>query len=99
MHHPNGIVLGAGSRLGKNCTILQQVTLGERYANGLGPSTYPTLGDNVTIGAGAKVLGGVMIGDGVQVGANSVVLSDLPPGATAVGAPARAVQPKHQTGT
>jgi serine acetyltransferase len=55
------------------------------------PATRPTVGDGVSIGAGAKVLGGIVLGDNCRVGANSVVLSDLPPGCLAVGVPARVI--------
>ena len=82
-----GIVFGETTEIGDNCTIYHGVTLG-----GTGKDTgkrHPTLGDNVLIGAGAKVLGPVYIGDNVRVGAGSVVLKNLPANATAVGVPAR----------
>jgi serine O-acetyltransferase len=88
--HSAGVVIGNGSVIGANCTILQSVTLGEKYSR-QGGHSYPTLGDDVTICAGAVLLGAVRIGDGVVVGANSVVLIDVPAGAAAVGAPARIV--------
>lgn len=91
IHHPAGIVVGGGARIGSNATILQQVTIGERYADGAGPPAYPTIGNGCTIGAGAKILGEISVGDGVSVGANSVVFIDLPSGAVAVGAPARVI--------
>lgn len=89
IQHPNGIVIGAGARIGDYCTLLQQVTLGERYADGSGRHDYPTIGSHVTIGAGAKVLGDVSVGEFASVGANSVVLTDVPARAVAVGSPAR----------
>jgi serine O-acetyltransferase len=92
IRHPNGIVIGSGARIGANCTLLQGVTLGERYADGRGPHTYPLLESDVTLGARATVLGGVVIGTAANVGAGSVVLTDIPPYATAVGAPAKVVQ-------
>ena len=85
-----GIVFGETTEIGDNCTIYHGVTLG-----GTGKDTgkrHPTLGDNVLIGAGAKVLGPVYIGDNVRVGAGSVVLKNLPANATAVGVPAEVVR-------
>ena len=85
-----GIVFGETTEIGDNCTIYHGVTLG-----GTGKDTgkrHPTLGDNVLIGAGAKVLGPVYIGDNVRVGAGSVVLKNLPANATAVGVPAEIVR-------
>ena len=88
--HGMGIVFGETAEIGDNCTIYHGVTLG-----GTGKDTgkrHPTLGNNVLIGAGAKVLGPVYIGDNVRVGAGSVVLKNLPANATAVGVPARVVR-------
>ncbi|MEO5882651.1 MAG: serine acetyltransferase [Caldimonas sp.] len=85
--HPNGIVVHPGVRIGPNCLLFQQVTLG---TGGPVPGT-PVLEGHVDIGAGAKVLGGVRIGAHAVIGANAVVLSDVPAGATAVGIPARIV--------
>ena len=85
-----GIVFGETTEIGDNCTIYHGVTLG-----GTGKDTgkrHPTLGNNVLIGAGAKVLGPVYIGDNVRVGAGSVVLKNLPANATAVGVPAEIVR-------
>ena len=85
-----GIVFGETAEIGDNCTIYHGVTLG-----GTGKDTgkrHPTLGNNVLIGAGAKVLGPVYIGDNVRVGAGSVVLKNLPANATAVGVPAEVVR-------
>lgn len=85
--HGSGVVIGETAVLGDNVTIYQGVTLG-------GVSTekvkrHPTIGNGVTIGTGAKVLGDITIGDGAKIGANSVVLTNIPPRATAVGIPAR----------
>ena len=91
MHHPTGVVLGQGAVVGANCTLMQYTTLGERYVDGRPPHDYPVLDDNVTISVGACVLGGVQVGRGAVVGANAVVLEDVPPGAVVVGAPARVV--------
>lgn len=97
LHHPVGIVIGRGSRLGKGCTVLQNVTIGERYSPA-DDHSYPEIGDNVTICAGAVLLGGIVVGSKSVIGANSVVLADLPNGSLAVGAPARAVQTPDVTG-
>jgi serine O-acetyltransferase len=85
--HPNGVVIHPGARIGPNCLLFQQVTIG---FGGRKPGV-PTLGGHVDVGAGAKLLGGITIGDHAIIGANAVVLDDVPPGATAVGIPARIV--------
>lgn len=88
--HAMGVIIGETAVVGDNCTLYQGVTLG-----GTGNETgkrHPTLGNNVLIGAGAKVLGPVYIGDNVRVGAGSVVLKNLPANATAVGVPAEIVR-------
>jgi serine O-acetyltransferase len=81
--HGVGIVVDGNVRTGHNCTIYQQVTLGIRGEEA------PTIGDDVTLFPGCRVVGGITIGDGAKIGANAVVLKDVPPGATAVGIPAR----------
>jgi serine O-acetyltransferase len=81
--HPNGIVIHPSARIGPNCLIFQQVTIGTR-SDGI----LPVIGGHVDIGAGAKILGGVHIGDHACIGANAVVLKDVPTGKTAVGVPA-----------
>lgn len=89
--HTQGTVLGA-ARIGANATIFQQVTLGAAAADfEFNPSARPIVGDGVTITAGAKVLGPLTLGDGCTVGANAVVLIDVPPNSLAVGIPARIV--------
>jgi serine O-acetyltransferase len=86
--HPQGIVLGACS-IGSNATIFHQVTLGGRVADFVyDPNKRPRVGDNVTISVGAKILGSIELGDGCVIGANAVVLSDVPPRSLAVGVPA-----------
>ncbi len=97
LSHPNGVVLGKGASVGANCTILQNVTLGERFADGRGPHEYPTLESEVTVGAGACILGSVKVGHGSIVGANSVVLSDVPDCSVAVGSPARVISSSEQS--
>ncbi len=87
MPHPNGIVVHPDARIGPNCLLMQQVTLGTG-----GPKVgAPVLAGHVDIGAGAKVLGGVTLGEHAQVGANAVVLIDVPADTTAVGIPARVI--------
>ena len=83
--HPNGIVIHPDARIGPNCLLMQQVTLG----TGGALAGAPVLVGRVDIGAGAKVLGGATLGAHCIVGANAVVLRDVPAGATAVGIPAR----------
>ena len=88
--HGMGIVFGETTEIGDNCTIYHGVTLG-----GTGKDTgkrHPTLGNNVLIGAGTKVLGPVYIGDNARIGAGSVVLRNLPANCTAVGVPAEVVR-------
>lgn len=90
--HPSGVVVGYAVMAGERCTLLQQVTLGESGANEALDSTgNPLLGDDVTVGAGAKVLGAVSLGKSSVIGANAVVLKSVPEGAVAVGVPARIV--------
>jgi serine O-acetyltransferase len=84
--HPNGIVVHADARIGVNCLIFQQVTIGSRDGQGL-----PEIGGHVDIGAGAKILGAVRIGAHAKIGANSVVLTDVQAGAVAAGIPSRVV--------
>ena len=82
--HPNGIVIHQDVTIGHNCMIMQQVTIGQ-----LADGKVPIVGNGVYIGAGAKVLGGITISDNAIIGANAVVLIDVPKGKTAVGVPAR----------
>lgn len=94
--HPAGIVIGSGAVIGCHCTLLQNVTIGEKLGDG-GEHSYPTIGHGVTICAGAVILGSVTVGDGAMIGANSVVLCDVPAGATAVGVPARVIMSRRAT--
>lgn len=89
--HGHDIVIGSDVVIGKNCKILNGVTLGNKDTT-LPVNEQPVLGDNVVLGSGAKLLGKIHIGDHVIVGANSVVLKDAPAGATVVGVPARVVK-------
>jgi serine O-acetyltransferase len=91
--HGMGIVIGETAEIGNNVTIYHGVTLG-----GTGKDQgkrHPTVGNDVVIGAGAKLLGPIKIGDGAKIGANSVVLKDVSKNATMVGIPARAVLPRE----
>ena len=88
--HGMGVVIGETAEIGDNCTIYQGVTLG-----GTGKDVgkrHPTLGDNVMVGAGAKVLGPVKVGSGSKIAANAVVLREVPENSTAVGIPAKVVR-------
>ena len=88
--HGSGVVIGETTEIGDNCTLYQGVTLG-----GTGKDTgkrHPTLGDNVMVGAGARVLGPFKVGDGSKIAANAVVLDEVPENCTAVGIPAKVVK-------
>lgn len=85
--HGTGVVIGETAEIGDNCTLYQGVTLGGTGKD-LG-KRHPTLGNNVLVGAGAKVLGPIMIEDNSKIAANAVVLKDIPQNSTAVGIPAR----------
>lgn len=96
IEHQSGIVVHGNAVIGDDSIIRQGVTLGNKTLDR--PFDAPILGKKVNIGAGAKVLGAVRIGDGASVGANAVVLNDVPPGAVAVGIPARILQPRAGAG-
>jgi serine O-acetyltransferase len=89
--HGMGIVIGETAEIGDHCTIYQGVTLGGTSLT-RGAKRHPTLGKGVVVSAGAKVLGGFTVGDGAKIGSNAVVIKPVPPGATAVGIPARIIQ-------
>lgn len=89
IEHSSGIIVHGNAEIGDDCILRQGVTLGNRYLDK--PLDAPCLGERVNVGAGAKILGAVKIGAGAQIGANAVVLDDVPPGATAVGIPARLI--------
>ena len=87
--HGFGVVIGETSEIGRNVTLFQGVSIG-----GTGKETgkrHPTLGDNVVVGAGAKILGGITIGNDVYIGANAVVLKPVPDNCTVVGVPGRCI--------
>lgn len=88
--HGSGVVIGETAEIGDNCLVYQGVTLG-----GTGKDKgkrHPTLGNNVMVGAGARVLGPFKVGDNAKIAANAVVLEEVPPNCTAVGVPARIVR-------
>ncbi|MBW3656041.1 MAG: serine O-acetyltransferase [Gemmatimonadetes bacterium] len=89
--HGMGVVIGETAEIGDGCTIYQGVTLGGTSLY-KGTKRHPTLGRNVVVSAGAKVLGGFTVGDDAKIGSNAVVIKPVPPGATAVGIPARIIQ-------
>jgi serine O-acetyltransferase len=91
--HAMGVVVGETAEIGDGCTIYQGVTLGGTSLY-KGAKRHPTLGKNVVVSAGAKVLGGFTVGDGAKIGSNAVVIKPVPAGATAVGIPARIIMPK-----
>ena len=86
--HPNGVVIHPDAVVGPNCLLFHQVTLG------FGTGGVPVLGGGVDVGAGAKIIGAIKVGDRAIVGANAVVLEDVPAGATVAGIPARIIAPR-----
>ena len=91
--HAMGVVVGETAEIGDGCTIYQGVTLGGTSLY-KGTKRHPTLGRDVVVSAGAKVLGGFLVGDGAKIGSNAVVIKPVPAGATAVGIPARIIPSK-----
>ncbi len=88
--HGMGVVIGETAVIGDDCTLYHGVTLGgTTWQKG---KRHPTLGRDVVVGAGAKVLGPIEIGDGARIGSNAVVVKSVPPGATAVGVPGRIIE-------
>jgi len=87
--HPNGIVIHPDAQIGPNCLLFQQVTIGALDGR------TPCLGGHVDVGAGAKLLGGILIGDHALIGANAVVLINVPAGKTAAGIPAAILESKR----
>jgi serine O-acetyltransferase len=85
--HSGNIIIHPGCSIGDNCSICHEVTLG----TSLDKAGVPRLGNNVFVGPGAKLLGPITIGDGARIAGNSLVISDVPAGAVAIGVPARAL--------
>jgi serine O-acetyltransferase len=91
--HGMGVVIGETAEIGDDCTLYHGVTLGGTSWNK--GKRHPTLGRGVVVGAGAKILGPITVGDNAKVGSNAVVVKDVPAGATAVGIPARIIDPRE----
>lgn len=89
-HGGLGVVINSNAIIGNNVKILSNVVIGGR-----GDSGVPIIEDDVEIGAGAKILGGIVVGKGAKIGANAVVLHDVPPNSVAVGVPARIINRKN----
>jgi serine O-acetyltransferase len=92
--HGMGVVIGETAEIGDECTLYQGVTLGGTSLHQ--GKRHPTLGRGVIVGAGAKVLGPFTVGDGAKIGSNAVVVREVPAGATAVGNPARVIEPGRE---
>lgn len=93
--HGMGVVIGETAEIGDDSTLYHGVTLGGTSWNK--GKRHPTLGKGVVVGAGAKILGPITIGDGAKIGSNAVVVKDVPPGATVVGIPGHIVEPNAPT--
>ena len=93
--HGMGVVIGETAEIGDDCYIYHQVTLG--VARTMAGKRHPTVGNNVIIGTGAKVLGPITVGDNARIGSNAVVVDSVPPDTTVVGIPARPVERRVKT--
>ncbi len=96
--HGMGVVIGETAEVGDDCTIYQGVTLGGTSLD-KGVKRHPTLANGVVVGGGAKVLGSFTVGEGARIGSNAVVVKAVPPGATAVGIPARIISDVGEAAT
>ena len=94
--HFGGIVVSSGAQIGANCNLSQGVTIGQ--INRGSKQGTPRLGDNVYVGPGAKILGQITVGNNVAIGANAVVIKDVPDGAVVVGVPARVISHEGSSG-
>lgn len=88
--HPHNVVIGNSATIGDNCTIYHDVTLGKNH------DAFPIVGDNVVIYTGAKILGGVTIGNNAVIGANAVVTADVPENAIVAGVPAKIIRYREE---
>ncbi|WP_460605974.1 serine O-acetyltransferase [Jatrophihabitans fulvus] len=96
--HPAGVTIGFGLRIGDNVTLAGGATAAARYyEDGHGDQEFATIGDDVVVGAHAVLVGGVVIGDGAMIGANSTVLKDVAPRAVVLGNPARQVGTRDES--
>jgi serine O-acetyltransferase len=91
-HGYYGIFISGGAKIGRNAVIFQHVTIGSNSLNDSDNAGSPTIGNNVYIGAGAKIIGNITIGDNCRIGANAVVYQDMPPHSVAVQSPTRIIQ-------
>lgn len=91
-HGYYGVFISGGAKLGKNVVIFQHVTIGSNVLNDSDRVGSPTIGDNVYIGAGAKIIGEIVIGENCRIGANAVVYRDMPSNSVAVQSPTRIIQ-------
>lgn len=94
-HGAFGIFISGGSKIGKNVIIFQHVTIGSNTLNNSNKIGSPKIGDNVYIGSGAKIIGGIVIGNNCRIGANAVVYTDLPPNSVAVQSSTRIIQKEN----
>jgi serine O-acetyltransferase len=91
MFHSNGVVINGKVKGGAHVHLEHEVTIGDD-----GAGNFPVLGSNIYVGAGAKIIGGVKVGDGARVGANAVLVHDAPPGSTMVGIPAKPIRRRSE---
>lgn len=98
-HGITGVFISGGAKIGNNCVIFHQVTIGSNTLNGSIKYGSPTIGNNVYIGAGAKIIGKVTIGDNCRIGANCVVCKDVPSNSTVVSQSARVIEKSVQYNT
>jgi len=90
--HPIGIVIGIGVEIGKNCTVYQNVTIGAKSQKDADNGIYPKIGNNVTIGCNAVIIGNIEVGDNVKIGACTLVNCNIPHNVTVVGNPCRIIE-------
>ncbi len=91
-HGPYGVFISGGSKIGRNPVIFQHTTIGSDSLPGSGDEGSPTIGDNVYIGTGARIIGNIQVGDNCRIGANAVVYDDMPPHSVAVQSPTRVIR-------